>query len=165
MLLPITMALAILLQPAPRDPALAPGVWRANDQVAPLDGRRTVTQTLYSSSDIPQRFGGPTVGILVLRCAAGSREAMVAWPGAFFSSRGAWVWWRVDGSEIREESWSNIQGMTSGVRSNDPNRLLDAIETGDQLVIRVQDHSTSQDIVFDLGDGATAVHAIREACP
>lgn len=75
------------------------------------------------------------------------------------------MWWRVDGSEIREESWSNIQGMTSGVRSNDPNRLLDAIETGDQLVIRVQDHSTSQDIVFDLGDGATAVHAIREACP
>lgn len=108
---------------------------------------------------------GPTVGLLVLRCAAGGREAIVAWPGAFFSARGARVSWRVDESEIREESWMNIPGLTTGARTGSPNRLLDAIETGQQLVMRVESYSTVQDIVFDLGDGAAAVQAIREACP
>lgn len=144
---------------------VVPSPWEGTDQTAPLDGRRTVTQSLLSTTRIQRPYGEPVQAVFMLRCAGGGREAMVAWPGAFISTRGARVSWRVDGSETREEDWMNIQGMPTATRTGHPNRLLDAIETGEQLVMRVESYGAVQDLVFDLGDGAAAVAAIREGCP
>ncbi|WP_439470164.1 hypothetical protein [Brevundimonas sp.] len=168
MVVSVALMVAVLAQdpkpPTTPESTSPVGAWQASDETAPLDGRRTVTRTLLSTNQVTDSTGRPVPGILMLKCQGRSIIVYVTWPGAYFGTHLNDVSWRVDGSAIRSEGWEAPYGMPNVTSEDNPRRLLDAIAGGQQLVMRVSSYNVAHDFTFDLGDGAEAVGAVREAC-
>lgn len=66
---------------------------------------------------------------------------------------------------IVRENWSYVSADTVIHSGRSLKKFLGAIRGGKELVFRVYGDGMTQDIAFDLGDGAAAVDAIKAACP
>jgi hypothetical protein len=138
--------------------------WQVSDDTAPLDGQRTVTISLLSKNQVHGIAGQSTSAILMLKCSDHYLAAYVMWPGAYFGTHLNEISWRVNDMPVQKEFWEAAYGNYSATTKKNPRHLLDAIEGGGQLVMRVSGYNNTQDIVFDLGESSNPVKSVRAAC-
>ncbi len=163
-LLPVALLLSVAA--VAQDIPTQSGVWASSDSARPLDGGRIVMRSLISSNQPSDMLGQPSRGLLILRCRDGWVSIIVSTlDGRFGFSSVIRVDWRVDEMPIVRENWSYVSADTVIHSGRSLKKFLSAIRGGKELVFRVYGDGMTQDIAFDLGDGAAAVDAIKAACP
>ena len=159
------VAFALIIQAIEPSAFMRGEAWDIQDNTAALDQRRTVMGTLISTTRVHDIRGKEVSAMLVAKCQDRDLSVYVAWPGAFFGSRSTEVAWRVNDTPIRREWWTAPQGAPNASASSNPRRIVEAMETGGELVMRVGTYAGSEDVTFKLGDSRAVADRLKEACP
>ena len=143
----------------------APAAWQFDTQTSALDGRQTAVATLASVTETPNVLGRPEPAHLLLRCADGSLDAYVSWPGmvGFERTQAAF---RFDGEDIKRRMVGpGSDGRAMFIDSNMVSSFFAAVSQSKRLVVRVEPvRHASQEAVFELGDSAPVVSQVAGAC-
>lgn len=145
-----------------------PGEWVTQESTSAMDGKRSTIAVVGASTPIRDSIGNERSPALILNCDGKNLVAAVQWAG-YLGQDQVWVEWRTDAEpKIYREAWGVPKGSLDmaflyGRKSNE--KLMAAIESGKQLIVRVSAYRGTQETTFDVSRSAKALTTIRAACP
>ena len=149
-------------------PSISVGTWDTHLKTSALDGSKSYSAQLHSSTTITGSAGVVSSASLVVRCSAGKLGVFVSWP-VFMGLGRTNVSYRIDTDPVQTANWDlSDNGLATGL-FNEPGparNLLDRLKSAKTLVVQASPYQrTATEAQFDLDHISEVVAATYEACP